>query len=194
MDFLNNPGFWIGFTIFILYSWYATIISRRNQMLEALSGIDVQLTKRHNLIPNILTIAQKFMDHEKSLLVEITNLREQALKLKSEVKTDSTKTQEVFNTENLLQKQLGQLMVSVENYPDLKSDAAMIQAQRTYNEVEEHIAAARRFYNSAVAALRDCIQIFPGNILANMVNVKSLPFFEANETQKAPINASDFFK
>lgn len=176
--------------IVIFYSWYASIITKRNQVLEALSGIDVQLKKRHSLIPNILTIAKKFMEHEKSLLSEITELRTRALEY-ANVK-DSSLTEKKFDVESKLQSCLGQLFVSLENYPQLKSDQTMLQAMQTYNEIEEHIAAARRFYNSAVSALLNSIQIFPGNIIANVAGIDEMPYFQTEESSRADINATDY--
>lgn len=173
--------------IVIGYFWYVGIISKRNSTKEALSGIDVQLKKRSNLIPNILKIAKKFMEHEKSLLTEITALRE---KVGQDYDTgDKQAVQEHLKTSELLGGKMGQLMIQVENYPDLKSDQTMIQAMQTYNEVEEQISAARRFYNSAVTALNNSVQIFPGNIIAGMAGVSEMPFYEADEGSKAPIDA-----
>lgn len=178
-----------GIILVIGYIWYASLITRRNTVRESFSGIDVQLRKRHDLIPNILTIAQKFMGHERGLMDEITRLRTQAIAFDGR-KDIGTK----FDVEAQLQKALGQLMVNVENYPQLKSDATMLQAQVTYNEVEEHIAASRRFYNSAVTALLNARQIFPGNIVANIANIEDFPFYEADEAARAPVNANAFLK
>ena len=175
-----------------LYVWYAGIISKRNSSQEALSGIDVQLKKRSNLIPNILKIAQKFLEHEKSLLTEITELREQADK--GYDKADKNSVQEHLQLSELLGGKMGQLMVRVEAYPDLKSDQTMVQAMQTYNEVEAQIAAARRFYNSAVTALNNSVQIFPGNIIANMAGVSEMPFYETDEAARAPVSADDYLK
>ena len=119
----------------MLYSCYVNVVKSKNQVLEALSGIDVQLRKRYDLIPNILTIAQKFMEHEKEIFSKITELRTQAANAKIGSK-------EKFQAENALDTQMKALMVNVENYPALKSDATMVQAMQTYNEVEEHISAA----------------------------------------------------
>lgn len=82
-------------------------------------------------------------------------------------------------------------MINVENYPQLKSDATMVQAMQTYAEVEEHIAAARRFYNSAVNELNNAVEIFPSSAIAGMLNIKAKPFFEVQENERRPINASD---
>lgn len=179
----------LGVVLVVGYIWYASLITRRNKVREAFAGIDVQLRKRHDLIPNILTIAQKFMEHERALLEEVTRLRTQAVALES-----SKNIGEKFVTEAQLQHALGQLMVNVENYPALKSDASMLQAQVTYNEVEEHIAASRRFYNSAVTALLNAKQIFPGPFFASLGGIEHFPFYEAEENAKAPVKASDFLK
>ena len=176
--------------VLILYFLYAGIIKNRNKAKEALSGVDVQLKKRSNLIPNILKIAKKFMEHEKSLMNEIVTLREQADKSYDEGDKEAVK-EHLALSEQLAGKMSG-FMVKVEAYPDLKSDASMLQAQKTYNEVEEQIAAARRFYNSAVNNLNNSVQIFPGSVIANMINISEMPFYETDEASKAPVDASGF--
>ena len=173
----------------VLYVWYAIIIGRRNKVLEALSGIDVQLKKRSNLIPNILEIARKFMEHEKSLLTEITELREKADR-DYDVKDAGAVREHLAVAEQLAGK-MGRLMVRVEDYPDLKSQETMVQAQRTYNEVEAQIAAARRFYNAAVAGLNNSVQIFPGNLIAGIAGAAAMPFFVADEESREPVSAAD---
>ena len=149
-----------------------------------------QRNKRYRLIPNILTIAQKFMEHETELFNGITELRTMAASLKT---TDAT-AQEKFRLDNEISTKMGQLLVNVENYPQLKSDQTMVQAMQTYAEVEEHIAAARRFYNSAVNDLNNSVQIFPSSLIASMLSIKSYPFFEANEAIRQEISASDYLK
>jgi LemA protein len=174
----------------ILYFWYASIIGKRNKVLEALSGIDVQLKNRLDLIPNILTIAKKFMEHEKNVFEEITALREQ-LEKNYDLKNPQDVKSHLASSEMLAQKMSG-IMLRVENYPELKSNQNMLHAQQSYNEIEAQVAAARRFYNAAVTALRNSIQIFPGNILAMAVGVKEMPFFEAEEAAKNPVDAAKF--
>lgn len=176
--------------LMILYFWYISIITKKNKAFEALSTIDVQLKQRLDLIPNILKIAKKFMEHEKSLLTEITALREKAQTSYS--KSDGQAVQEHFSVTQQLSEKMGQMMLTVENYPDLKSNQTMAQAMQTYNEVEAQITAARRFYNSAVSALNNSIQIFPGNLIANMLHVNPLPFFEVEEKARESIDANQF--
>lgn len=143
----------------------------------------IQLKKRYDLIPNILTIAKKFMEHERSLIEDITKLRTQA--------ANANEMSEKIKLDNAIKGKMEQLMVNFENYPQLKSDATMVQAMETYAEVEEHIAAARRFYNSAVNELNNAVEIFPSSIIAGMLNIKAKPYFEIQENEKRPVNASD---
>ena len=178
--------------VFVLYNLYAKIITRRNRALEALAGIDVQLTQRFELIPNILTMASKFMEHEKELFTSVTELRTQASE--NYDKADPAAIKDHLSASSRLGTQMGKLMINMEDYPDLKSNETLIQAQQTYNEVEAQIAAARRFYNSSVTELNNTIEILPGNLLAGIANSKIMPFFEADEAVVEPINATDYFK
>ena len=178
--------------LLILYVWYASIISKKNKAREALSTIDVQLKQRLDLIPNILKVAKRFMEHEQNLLTDITTLRAQAAAQYN--RNDAQAVREHLTSLEQLSSKMGQLMVNVENYPVLKSDQTMVQAMQTYNEAEAQIAAARRFYNASVTALNNAIQIFPGNIIANMAGVSDMPFFEAEEAVHAPIDADQFLR
>ena len=172
-----------------LYSMYVSLIQKKNKVKESMGGIDVQLKKRYDLIPNILVIANKFMEHERGLITEITNLRTQASNLRADRDTISKK----LDLDTQIANKMGQLMVNVENYPQLKSDQTMIQAMQTYSEVEEHIAAARRFYNSAVNDLNNAVEIFPSSMFAAILGITAYPFFEAEEAARNSINASDYF-
>ena len=176
------------FVLFTLYGMYVQIIKKRNNAKEAMAGVDVQLRKRYDLIPNILTIAAKFMEHEKGLMTEITELRTQAASIRSDADTISKK----IELDNAIASKMGQLMVNVENYPQLKSDQTMIQAMQTYAEVEEHIAAARRFYNSAVKDLNNSVEIFPSSLVAALIGAKSCPFFETDEIARQAVDAGDY--
>ena len=175
--------------LIILYILYVSLISKKNTVKEAFSSIDVQLKKRYDLIPNILFIANKFMEHERELLTNITKLRADASKMPA----DLNKAQEKIELDQKISSLMGQLMVSVENYPQLKSDQTMIQAMQTYSEQEEHIAAARRFYNAAVKDLNNAVEIFPSSLVAMIFNIKAMPFIEANETERQRIDASQYF-
>lgn len=176
--------------LLVLYLWYAGIISKKNKAAEALSGIDVQLKQRTDLLPNVLTIAKKYMEHEKSLLVELTELRTRADAPYNKAKPDEVASH--LALAETLSSKMGQFKVAIENYPTLKADETMIQAMRSYNEVEAQIAAARRFYNSAVTLLNNSIQIFPGNLIAAAIGVQALPFYQVAESDKAPVDATKY--
>lgn len=173
-----------------LYSVYVGVIQKKNKVKEAFAGIDVQLKKRYDLIPNILITANKFMEHETALIEDITRLRTEAINKASDFSNIGDK----IKLESELQSKLGQLFVSVENYPQLKSDQTMIQAMQTFSEVEEHIAASRRFYNAAVLDLNNAVEIFPSSMFASSMGLTTLPYFEiTDEKEKAPIDASTYF-
>jgi LemA protein len=129
------------------------------------------------------------MEHERGLMEEITSLRTKA----SGIRSDANTIGEKINLDNQIASKMGQLMVNVENYPQLKSDQTMMQAMQTYAEVEEHIAAARRFYNSAVNDLNNSVEIFPSSVIAGMCGIKAYPFFEAAEVARQEVNASAYF-
>ena len=180
----------IGVVVLVmLWVVYSGLIKKKNNVKEAFSSVDVQLKKRYDLIPNVLFIANKFMEHERELLTGITELRAQAVKMPAEL----AQAQQKLDLDNKISGMMGKLMVAVENYPQLKSDQTMIQAMQTYSEQEEHIAAARRFYNSAVKELNNAVEIFPTSVVAAMIGVKSAPFFEATEEERQRIDASAYF-
>ena len=172
----------------LLYGLYVSLIRKKNKVKEASSGIDVQLKKRCDTIPNLLQTAAKFMAHEKELMNEITQLRTQAM---NESFKDNPK--QAMQIENALSEKLRLFNVSVENYPDLKSNQTMIQAMSALAETEESIAAARRFYNSAVNDLNNAVEIFPGNLVAKWLHIETAMFFVAPEDEKKAINVKDYF-
>lgn len=174
------------------YAWYISLITRRNTAKEALSSIDVQLRKRHDLLPNVLKLAQKFMSHERELLEQLTALRSKASAPYQP--DDPDQVREHLEAERSLQAGIGRLFAVAENYPDLKSHETVVTAQETFTEVEGHISAARRFYNSAVTSLNNAVEIFPGSMIANIAGVKPMPFFEIEESARAPVNVDDFMK
>ena len=174
--------------VLFVYSVYISVIRKRNAVEEAFSGIDVQLTKRHDLIPNLIATAKKFMTHEKNLMEEITELRTNAMKV-----AHGKDIGKAIKTENELSGKLNQLMVNVENYPNLKSDTTMTNVQDALQDVEEHIAASRRFYNSSVRVLNDTIQVWPMSMIAGWVKVKVYPYFEADKDAEEVPDAGKMF-
>lgn len=178
------PIFFI--TIIAVIVIYNGLVKKRNQVDFAFSSIDVALHKRGELIPNLVETVKKYMTHEKDTLSTIVNLRNKI----SEV---DSKSAERFELENELTSMLKGLSVTVENYPELKSNENMMQLQRTLNEVEEQISASRRAYNAAVINLNNAIQTFPSNILASINNFKLMPYFKADDTVKASPNLKQLF-
>ncbi len=158
------------------YAWYVSLINRRNKALEALGSVDAQLQKRHDLVPNVLTAARRFMEHEKDVIERVTALR--AAVQQPYAPTDPDQVRRHLEAEGALQQALGRLMLVAEAYPDLRSSQTMITAQQTMAEVESNIAAARRFYNTAVNNLNSAVEIWPGSLIAALVGVRALPFFE----------------
>jgi len=173
----------IGFLLW-LYITHIQLIKKRNKALEAFSSVDVQLKKRYDLIPNLVSIAKGYMNHEKAIFEKITELRTQAMKLSSRQETIKRK----ININNEISDGLGQIAVQFENYPDLKANTTMLNLMRTLTDVEEHIAAARRFYNSAVNELNNAVEIFPSNIVAKMMGIKVFEFFEAKAVERENVN------
>ncbi len=179
-----------GGLLLVIYIWYVTLVRQRNRAREALSSIDVQLRKRHDLLPNVLELANQFMSHEKGLLEKIVHLRISALESYRPDQPEAVRRH--LQAESELDRAVGSLMVAVENYPELRSDQTITKAQDTYSEVEGHIAAARRFYNSAVTELNNAVEVFPGNLLAALVGVRAMPFYELDDPQMAePVRVSD---
>ena len=172
------------------YFWYVCIIGRRNKVKEALGSIDAHLQLRSDLIPNLLRAAQRFLSHEEKLLTEITALRSEVTK--DYDRGNGEEVKQHLNFAEQLSSKLGQLRVQIENYPDLKGDGPIEEAMETMSEVEAQITAARRFYNSAVTDLNNSVEIFPGSVIANMAGVSSMPYYEAAEASRAPINADDY--
>lgn len=178
-----------GIVLLYFYRVYVNMVTTKNKALEALSGIDVQLQKRADLIPNILKIAKKFMEHEVELFSEVTRLRERMTK--DYDKTDPIAVKEHLATSQALAGQMNGFMLKAENYPELKSSEAMMNAQNSYNEIEAQISAARRFYNSAATSLRNQVEIFPSSLVAAIVRIKAMPNFEAEEYAKKVVDAGD---
>lgn len=179
----------VGVICAVFYSVYVQVIKKKNKVEEAFASIDVQLKKRYDLMPNVLEMAKKFMEHERSLIEDITKLRTEAINKMS----DFSSIEEKIKLEQEIQSKMGQLFVSVENYPNLKSNETMVQAMQTFAEVEEHIAAARRFYNAAVLELNNAVEIFPSSLIASSMNIEKLPFFEiSDEKEKERIDVKTY--
>lgn len=173
------------------YLWYVNVIKRRNRVREALSSIDVQLKKRHDLLPNVLRLANQYMTHERDLLEQVTELRTGAQVPYDEKNAGDVKQH--LEAEGGLQQGMRQIFAVAENYPDLRSSETIVEAQQSFNEAEAHIAAARRFYNAAVTRLNNSVQIFPGTLIGRMAGVEAMPFFELEDkAERENVNVNDF--
>lgn len=175
----------IGVVLVLGYAVYASLVLKKNNVKEAAAGIDVQLKKRYDLIPNMLKAAKKYMEHEKAVFVEVTKLREAAL--------EAGTYEDKFKADANLSQALKSFSIQAEAYPELKSDTAMVTAQQAMAECEEHIAAARRFYNSAVKEYKNGLEIFPSSAIAGMMGLKDeYPFFEADEGAREAVDVNSY--
>ena len=176
----------VGLLVVGVYVVYYKLVLKKNNLKEAMSGIDVQLKLRYDLIPNMLKSAAKYMEHERNLFEEITKLRENAINAKN--------YEDRFKAEGQLDVAMRNFNLKAENYPELKSDVTMSNAQKAMVECEEHIAASRRFYNAAVKDYKNALEIFPSSLVAKAMGLKDeFPFFEADEIVHENVNVEEFF-
>ena len=171
----------------IIAMMYNGLINKKNQVENAFGGMDAQLKKRYDLIPNLISSVQTYMKHESDTLTEITELRTKAI-------SGGLSNDDKVDLDNKITSKLGGIMVAVENYPDLKASDNFIQLQRSLNEVEEQISASRRSYNASVTDLNNGIEKFPSNIIAGMMNLARKEVFEIPETQRENVDVGNLFK
>lgn len=176
----------------VFYYLYISLIKKKNTLKNALSGIEVQFAKRADLIPEILTIVQRYITHEKNMMEEITKLRSKMNELKK--KNTPNAIEGEFELSNLLEQRMTNLFALAENYPDLKANKSLEKTMDIYHDIEENIAAARRFYNSAVEELNNACEIFPSSFVAGLINIKPYPFFEAAKGADKRVKAADYIK
>lgn len=165
---------------------YNSLVSKRNQIENAFASIDVYLKKRYDLIPNLVASLKQYMQHEQETLEKVIRCRNQAMAAKSN-------NESIQNNQQISQI-LGGLMLQVEAYPELKADAGFRDLQKSLNEVEEQLSAARRFYNTSVTNLNNSIEQFPSNIIAGIFRFERAQVFQAEEAAKATPNVNDLFK
>ena len=155
---------------------YNGLIKLKNRVDEAWSDIDVQLKRRHDLIPNLVNTVKGYATHEKELFEKVTQARTAAMG----AQTPAQKEQ----AENALSGTLKSLFAVAENYPDLKANQNFLELQRELTDTEDKIQAARRFYNSNIRDFNIKIETFPSNIIAGMLNFSKRDFFAAEESEK----------
>ncbi len=165
-----------------LAAWAVWVFNRlvrlRNQVRAGWSDIDVQLMRRHDLVPRLVEAVRAYAGHEKALLEDVTALRAQAMATQSPARLASV--------ERELEQGIGRLMVIQEAYPDLKASENFLQLQRDLVEVEDHLQFARRFYNGAVRDNNDGVQRFPDLAVARVFGFAEAEFFEADAAAAAP--------
>ena len=147
---------------------YNRLIRKRNLVSEAWAGIDVQLQKRFELVPNLVQTVKGYTAHESSVFEEMAQIRT----------TGQTDVNACAKQETALSRSLGRLFALAEDYPDLKASDGFQQLHKSLIEVEDHLQFARRYYNGAVRDNNNLVESFPSNIIARIFSFKQAEFFE----------------
>lgn len=166
-------GFWIA-------AMYNNLVALRNNRENAFADIDVQLKQRHDLIPQLVSAVKGYMDHERGTLEAVTAARTRAM--------GASTINEKIEAEQQLSSAIRGLNVQIEAYPDLKASANFMQLQTEMSDIENKLAAVRRYFNSATKELNTAVQRFPNNIFAGMFGFKTEPFFDLGESQRQQLD------
>ena len=165
---------------------YNKLVTLRNRFKTAFSQIDVQLKRRHDLIPNLVETAKGYLKHEREVLENVTKARQQAI--------DASGVKDQAQAENFLTSTLRSLFAVVENYPDLKASDNFLNLQASLNEVEEQISAARRAYNASVKDYNNALEMFPSNLVAGLMRYQQKMFFEIDAREAQPVDVGRLFE
>lgn len=152
---------------------YNRLVRNRQMVQEGWSGIDVQLKRRADLIPNLIEAVKGYMGHERGVLEKVTELRAQSLQAGG--------VGDKARVEGALGAALGNLLAVAENYPDLKASQNFIQLQQSLADIEEQIQLSRRYYNGAARNLNILVGSFPSNVVANMFRFSTVEYFEIED-------------
>jgi len=163
-------------------SIYNTLVSLRNHRENAFADIDVQLKQRHDLIPQLIGAVKGYMEHERGTLEAVTNARTRAI--------SATGINEKIAAEQELTAAIRGLNIQVEAYPDLKASQNFMQLQNEISDIENKLAAVRRFFNSATKELNIAVQKFPNTIFAGMFGFKTEPMFDLGTDQRAQMDVA----
>lgn len=169
---------------FVVIGIYNSLVRLRNQVKNAWSQIDVQLKRRHDLIPNLMETVKGYMKHERETLENITNARSRAMS--AETVGDKAKA------EGELNGAMSKFFLVVENYPDLKANQNFLALQEELTSTENKISYSRQAYNDQVLFYNNKIEVFPSNIIAGMFNFKQSEFFEITEPGDREVPKVDF--
>jgi len=165
---------------------YNRLVALRQTTKQAWGDIDVQLKQRHDLVPNLVETVKGYASHEKDTLEGVTKARQQAI--------DASSVKDLAAAENLLSGALRQLFALSESYPDLKANENFLSLQNELADLENKIAAARRFFNNAVAEYNTAREQFPAVVLAGSFGFNEIDFFEVAANERAAVNAAPSVK
>lgn len=169
--------------LLVLAAWVMLVFNRlvrlRNQVRTAWADIDVQLQRRHDLVPQLVSTVQGYAGHEQALMETVTALRAQAMAQSSPAQLGAL--------EEALQRGVGRLLALVEAYPDLKASGNFLQLQRDLVEVEEQLQYARRFYNGAVRDYDNALQRVPDVLVARSFGFRGAEYFQAAEEGRGAV-------
>jgi LemA protein len=163
----------------IVIGLYNSLIRLKNRVDEAWSDIDVQLKRRYDLIPNLVETVKGYAAHESATLEKVTAARNAAMAAQS-----GGNAKQQAEAENMLSGTLKSLFALSENYPDLKANTNFLELQRELSDTENKIMAARRFYNGNVRDFNTKLQVFPTNIIGNMLGFKPREYFEVADEKE----------
>jgi len=158
-----------------LVSIYNKLVGLRNNRENAFADIDVQLKQRHDLIPQLVSTVKGYMEHEAGTLQAVTQARQNAM--------GASSVNEKIVAEQQLSTALSGLSIQVEAYPDLKASGNFMQLQNEMSDIENKLAAVRRYFNSATRELNNGVQKFPSNVVAGMFKFGEEPYFDLGETR-----------
>lgn len=168
--------------IIMLYNQLST---KKNQIQNAISSLDALFIQRADLIPNLIATVKQYVAFEKETLEKITALRKPA---------NPTKSENPYLQSEEGSSSLKQIMVQVENYPELKASQQFSQLQYSFNECEEQISAGRRFLSASITDYNDSVVVFPSNVLAKTFGFNTQKWEYATENQRSNPNAEELFK
>lgn len=171
--------------VFVIGS-YNNLVKLRNNRENAFADIDVQLKQRYDLVPQLVATVKGYAEHEKGLLESITAARSAAM--------SATSIDDKIKADQQLTSALAGLKVQVEAYPDLKANQNFMQLQGELSDIENKLAAVRRFFNSATRELNNAVQTFPNNILAGMFGFHKEAMYEIEASQRAAVEKAPEIK
>ena len=185
----------IAVVIFYAIGIYNSLINLRNRVKNAFAQIDVQLTRRHDLIPNLVEAVKGYMKHERETLDAVIKARNTAVSSLDAAKADPANAaamQQLGESEGALGAALGRLFALSEAYPDLKANENMMQFQEELTSTENKVAFSRQAFNDAVLGYNNKVENFPNNIIAGMFRFEPASFLEIEAPEKREVPAVDF--